>query len=100
MPLLPPASIAMLQMVMRSSMSSARDRVAGELHRLVERAVDADHADDVQDDVLAADTHGVELAVDVELDATTGTLNHASPVAMPTAASVEPTPVANAPSAP
>ncbi len=54
MPLLPPASMAMLQMVMRSSMPSALDRVAGELHRLVERTVDADHADDVQDDVLAA----------------------------------------------
>ena len=67
MPLLPPASMAMLQMVMRSSMPSACDGRAGELHRLVERAVDADHADDVQDDVLAAHPRA-ELAADDELD--------------------------------
>ena len=41
------------------------DGAAGELHGLVERAVHADHADDVQDDVLAGDA-GSQLALDLE----------------------------------
>ncbi len=47
--------------------AEALDRVPGELHRLIERAVDADHPDDVQDEVLAAHP-GQELAGDLELD--------------------------------
>ena len=43
----------------------AADGAARELHRLVQRAVDADHADDVEDDVLAGNAR-VELAVDLE----------------------------------
>ena len=41
------------------------DGAAGELHGLVERAVHADHADDVQDDVLAGDA-GSQFALDLE----------------------------------
>ena len=41
------------------------DGAAGELHGLVERAVHADHPDDVQDDVLAGDAGG-QLALDLE----------------------------------
>ena len=41
------------------------DGAARELHRLVQRAVDADHADDVEDDVLAGNAR-VKLAVDLE----------------------------------
>ena len=44
------------------------DGAARELHGLVQRAVNADHADDVQDDVLAGDAGG-KLAVDLEQQA-------------------------------
>ena len=44
------------------------DSAARELHGLVQRTVNADHADDVQDDVLAGDT-GSKLAVDLEQQA-------------------------------
>ena len=44
-------------------------------------------------------THGLSLPFSTNLMAL-GTLNHALPVAMPAARSVEPTPVENAPSAP
>ncbi len=40
---------------------------ARELHRAVQRAVHADHADDVQDDVLARDA-GSQLSLDLEQD--------------------------------
>ena len=43
----------------------AADGTARKLHCLVQRAVDADHADDVEDDVLAGDAR-VKLAVDLE----------------------------------
>ena len=45
------------------------------------------------------DTRGLNLPVSTNLMAE-GTLNHAMPVAMPAAISVEPTPVEKAPSAP
>ena len=45
------------------------------------------------------DTHGFSLPLSTTLTAS-GTLNQHSPVAMPTAISVEPTPVENAPTAP
>ena len=45
------------------------------------------------------DTRGLNLPVSTNLMAE-GTLNHAMPVAMPAAMSVEPTPVEKAPSAP
>ena len=51
-PFLPPASMAMLVSVMRSSSVSDCDALAGEVHRLVGRAVDADLADDGEDQVL------------------------------------------------
>ena len=54
--------------------AEALDGVPGELHRLVERAVHPDHADDVQDDVLAADPRA-KLALHVELEA----LGHLEP---------------------
>ena len=58
MPFFAPASMAMLAMVKRSSMDRVLHPVADEFHGLVQRAVHADHADDVQDDVLAADPLG------------------------------------------
>jgi len=88
----------MLQMVMRPAIAERRDRRAGELHRLVERSVHTDHADDVQDEVLRAHAWP-ELAGDIELE-TLGHLEPRAAGAIPTPASVEPTPVANAPSAP
>ena len=45
------------------------------------------------------DTQGLNLPLSTNLMAE-GTLNHAMPVAIPAAISVEPTPVENAPSAP
>jgi len=50
------------------------DGVAGELHGLIERAVHADHPDDVEDDVFGTHT-GLERAGDVELEA----LGHLEP---------------------
>ena len=49
----------------RSIDRQTADGAARELHCLVQRAVDADHADDVEDDVLAGNAR-VELAVDLE----------------------------------
>ena len=53
MPFFAPASIAMLAIENRESMERAVYRVARVLHRLVQCAVNADHADDVEDQVLA-----------------------------------------------
>ena len=98
MPLLPPASMAMLQMVMRSSMPSASmvepvnsiawySAPSTPIMPMMCRMMSLPH------------THGPSSPLTTNL-IDEGTLNHASPVAMPAAASVEPTPVANAPSAP
>ena len=64
----------------------------------IERAVHADHSDDMQDHILAL-THLEGLPTRLNLIAE-GTLNQAFPVAIPAAISVLPTPVENAPSAP
>ena len=80
-------------------MDKAADPVAGKLQGLIQRAVHADHADEVEDDVLAADVRAAACPSASTLMAA-GTLNQASPVAMPAAMSVEPTPVEKAPSAP
>ena len=90
MPVSPPASIAMLAIVIRPSIGSASSR-AGELHGRVERAIDADQADGVQDQVLAEDVLRPGAVVD-ELDR----LRHphpGRPRAIAAAMSVEPRPV-------
>jgi len=63
-PFLAPASIAMLVIVRRASMSRWRERLAGVLHRLGARAVHADRADDVEDQVLALDPVAEAVVVD------------------------------------
>jgi hypothetical protein len=55
MPARAPASIDMLQMVIRSSMSSARMALAHVLDDVAGRAADADLRDEREDDVLGAD---------------------------------------------
>ena len=89
--------MAMLEMVKRSSMDRGY-ALPGELQGLVQSAVHADPADQVEDDVLAAD-RGWSFPFNTTLMAA-GTLNHSRPVAMAAAISVEPTPVENAPTAP
>ena len=59
-----PASIAMLQTVMRPSMLSARIARAGELDRVAGAAGGADLADDRQHDVLRRCSRGGKRAVD------------------------------------
>ena len=101
MPFFAPASMAMLADGRAGRPWTGRATPSPrKLHGLVQRAVHADHADDVQDDVLAADTTGLQLCQSSTNLMAAGTLNQALPVAIPAAMSVEPTPVENAPSAP
>ena len=58
MPARAPASIDMLQTVMRSSMSSAAMVVAAVLDDVAGAAGDADPADDREDQVLGGDARG------------------------------------------
>ena len=88
----------MFAMHRRSSIDRVCKPSPCEFHRFVQRTVHTDHADDVQNHVLAGDVFR-QFAGEVELIAD-GTFKPGSPVAMPAAISVEPTPVENAPKAP
>ena len=99
MPARAPASIAMLQTVMRPSMRSARIGGAGELDRVAGAAGGADLADDRQHDVLRAAARA-ELALDRAPAGSSPCFASSVCVASTCSTSLVPMPSASAPNAP
>ena len=98
MPFLAPASIAMLQMLKRSSMDSFA--TPGPVNSMLWYSAPSTPIMPMICRMTSLpDTQGAGVPVRLNLRAE-GTRNHARPVAMPAARSVDPTPVENAPKAP
>ena len=98
MPFFAPASIAMLQIVKRSSID--REETPSPTNSIDLYSAPSTPILPMMCRITSLpDTHGLSLPFSTNLIAL-GTLNHALPVAIPAARSVEPTPVENAPSAP
>ncbi len=98
MPALAPASITMLEIVIRASMescSTAEPRNSSAWYKAPSTPIMPMRCKMRSLPVTPGVIWPVSSTLIVD-----GTLNHAWPVAMPTPASVEPTPVENAPSAP
>ena len=98
MPFLPPASMAMLEMVNRSSMD--REATPSPANSRDWYRAPSTPISPIRWRITSLpDTMGCSLPLRVTLMAA-GTLNHRKPVAMAAAMSVEPMPVEKAPSAP